>query len=270
MNPVRIHQIYYSEATKCGLDGGFMPLDNRGQRPDWREYWPIRKFLRENVLDEGTLYGFFSWKFTLKTGLDSAAVNAFVANLASPVDVVSFSPSFDQGAFHLNTLEQAAWNHPGMWTIWESIVPLVTPGIDPHTVVMDSRQSIFCNYFAATPAFWRVWLEKCELVFAAAEEKADPLYEGLNSDVAYDNGLVPAKVFVIERMASLLLVSDPAWRVSNLNPIRLPTSGSRFCRFPAELVMLDALKQSANVSHHEEYIQAYWALRASMVKSLDG
>jgi hypothetical protein len=141
---------------------------------------------------------------------------------------------------------------------------LLAPGIDPHTVVMDSRQSIFCNYFAAKPSFWRTWLQKCELIFLAAEHNADPLYDRLNLNVAYDNGFVHAKVFVIERMASLLLVSNSAWRVSNFDPMRLPSSGSRESRFVAELVMLDALKQSANTTRHDEYLQTYWALRSAV------
>lgn len=269
MKPARIYQIYYTDDADKNLDRGFVPLDNRGQRPDWREYWPIRKVLLENVLDEETLYGFFSWKFGHKTRLDSAAVYAFLGSLTSPADVVSFSPFFDQGAFHLNTFEQASENHPGMWSTWEKVVPLLAPGIDPRTVVMDSRQSIFCDYFVATPGFWRAWLEKCELVFAAAEQPADPLHELLNSDVAYDNGYVPAKVFVIERVVSLLLASNPAWRVTNFDPMSLPTTGMRYCRFPAELVMLDALKLSANTTHHEKYMQTYWALRAAMEQNLD-
>ena len=264
MNPARIYQIYYSEDTRNSLDAGFIPLDNVGQRPDWREYLPIRKFLLENALDENTLYGFFSWRFGPKTGLDSAAVYAFVGSLISPVDVVSFSPFFDQGAFHLNTFEQSAWNHPGMWPLWESVVPLLAPGMDPHTVVMDSRQSIFCNFFAAKPSFWRTWLQKCELIFLAAEQNAGPLYDRLNLNVAYDNGFLPAKVFVIERMASLLLAANPAWRVANFDPMRLPSSGSPVSRFVAELVMLDALKQSANTTHHAEYIQTYWTLRQAV------
>jgi len=264
MNPVRIYQIYYSEDTKNCLDDGFIPLDNVGQRPDWREYLPIRKFLLENALDENTLYGFFSWRFGPKTGLDSAAVYAFIGSLTSPVDVVSFSPFFDQGAFHLNTFEQSAVNHPGIWPTWESVVPAVAPGMDPHTVVMDSRQSIFCNFFAAKPSFWRTWLQKCELIFLAAEQNAGPLYDRLNLNVAYDNGFLPAKVFVIERMASLLLAANPAWRVANFDPMRLPSSGSPVSRFVAELVMLDALKQSANTTHHAEYIQTYWTLRQAV------
>jgi hypothetical protein len=268
MNPVRIYQIYYSEDTKKSLDDGFIPLDNRGQRPDWREYLPIRKFLQENPLDEDTLYGFFSWKFRQKTGLDSAAVYAFIDGLTAPVDVVSFSPFFDQGAFHLNTFEQAAVNHPGIWPTWESVVPLVAPGTDPHTVVMDSRQSIFCNYFAAKPSFWRTWLQKCELIFLAAERDTGRLSDQLNLNVAHDNGVLPAKVFVIERMASLLLVTSPAWRVSNFDPMRLRSSGSGVSRFAAELVMLDALKQSANTTHHDEYMQTYWALRTAMASAM--
>ena len=268
MNPVRIYQIYYSEDTKNSLDDGFIPLDNRGQRPDWREYLPIRKFLLEDAVDEDTLYGFFSWKFRQKTGLDSAAVYAFVGSLTSPVDVVSFSPFFDQGAFHINTFEQAAVNHPGIWPTWESVVPWVAPGIDPHTVVMDSRQSIFCNYFAAKPSFWRTWLQKCEMVFLAAERNTGPLFDQLNLNVVHDHGMVQAKVFVIERMASLLLVSSPAWRVSNFDPIRLPSSGSMISRFAAELVMLDALKQSANTTHHSEYMQTFSALRAAIAREL--
>jgi hypothetical protein len=264
MNPVRIYQIYYSEDTKNSLDDGFIPLDNSGQRPDWREYLPIRKFLLENALDDNTLYGFFSWKFGKKTGLDSAEVYAFVGSLTSPVDVVSFSPFFDQGAFFINTFEQAAVNHPGIWPTWESVVPLIAPGIDPHTVVMDSRQSIFCNYSAAKPSFWRTWLQKCELIFLMAELHAGFLSDQLNLNVSHDNGLLHAKVFVIERMASLLLVSSPAWRVSNFDPIGLPSSGSGVARFTAELVMLDALKQSANTTHHHEYMQAFWALRGAI------
>ena len=28
--------------------------------------------------------------------------------------------------------------------------------------------------------------------------------------------------------------------------------------------MLDALKQSANTTHHDEYMQTYWALRSAL------
>lgn len=98
---LEIRQIFYSEATRQKLDPGFIPLDNCSQRPDWREYWPIRSFLQQQTLDENTLYGFFSPKFAQKTTLTSAAVLQFLATVPHDVDVVGFSPFFDQGAVHL-------------------------------------------------------------------------------------------------------------------------------------------------------------------------
>ena len=56
---IHIYQIYYDQATKQALDPGFIPLDNSNtERPDWYEFWPIRKFLKENQLQEDYWYGF--------------------------------------------------------------------------------------------------------------------------------------------------------------------------------------------------------------------
>ena len=51
MPKIHIHQIYYSPETRAQLDAGFTPLDNlANERPDWREYWPIRNHLLRNAL----------------------------------------------------------------------------------------------------------------------------------------------------------------------------------------------------------------------------
>ena len=56
----RIHQIYYSEQTRAELDPGFLPLDNSAnERPDWREYWPIRRFLLGRRTRAGLLLRLF-------------------------------------------------------------------------------------------------------------------------------------------------------------------------------------------------------------------
>ena len=72
MKSIFIHQIFYNAYTEKSLDQGFIPLDNSDNvRPDWREYWPIRKYLINNELNENDLYGFFSPKFKEKTGLSA-------------------------------------------------------------------------------------------------------------------------------------------------------------------------------------------------------
>ena len=60
-------------------DPGFDVLDNSAnERPDWYEYWPIRKFLLNETLDENAFYGFLSPKFKLKTNLSAAEVRDFI------------------------------------------------------------------------------------------------------------------------------------------------------------------------------------------------
>ena len=89
---IYIHQIYYSDETQAQLDKGFLPLDNTNGLKDWYEYWPIRKFLQKNKLDDNAYYGFFSPKFTEKTGLTSSHVFDFIRETFHPnVDAFLFS-----------------------------------------------------------------------------------------------------------------------------------------------------------------------------------
>ena len=264
---VEIRQIFYSEETRQQLDPGFIPLDNCGQRPDWREYWPMRQFLQNNKLDENTLYGFFSPKFGKKTTLDSNAVNAFIASVPRDVDVIGFSPFFDQGAVHVNTFEQAVTNHPNSWPVFEQAVAFVAPGIDPHNAVMDSRHAIFCNYFVATTPFWRRWLAVNEVLFAVAEAGTSALAQLLNNPIPYADGFVPAKVFMQERVVSLLLLGERHWRVRHFDPLRLPMSGAIASPYPADLLVLDALKTAAIEHGSQNYLKIFQQVRNTLLET---
>jgi SAM-dependent methyltransferase len=58
---VYLYQIAYSEETWRSVPTSLLPLDNRAnERQDWAEYWPIRQFLQNEILDENALYGFLS------------------------------------------------------------------------------------------------------------------------------------------------------------------------------------------------------------------
>ena len=49
---VRLFQIAYSPATLAAVEPGFEVLDNLANpRPDWYEFWPMRRYLREQPLD---------------------------------------------------------------------------------------------------------------------------------------------------------------------------------------------------------------------------
>jgi 2-polyprenyl-3-methyl-5-hydroxy-6-metoxy-1,4-benzoquinol methylase len=264
----QIHQIYYSEQTRAELDAGFLPLDNSAnERPDWREYWPMRRFLLGRELEPECYYGFLSPKFKQKTTLTAAAVGDFLRQRNGTADVISFSPFFDQMAFPLNIMELAAANHDCRETFVQS-ASLVAEGFDIERSVMSSLDTIYCNFFVAKPRFWREWLAKCEILFGLAEQGLTPLGQALNRVVTYGTATAPAKVFVIERVASLLLWSQKQWVVEGFNSILLPQASAKLLQVAGgpDLMVLDALKIAYARSGIEHYLALYRHLRDNLVK----
>jgi hypothetical protein len=262
VSEIHIRQIYYSRETRDALDKGFIGMDNmNNERPDWREYWPIRNHLLSSPVSGDSYYGFFSPKFGSKTSLDSAAVLDFVANQAGSSDVVLFSPFFDQIAYPVNIFEQGALQHPEIMGTFKACALEVAPGIDFEGLVMDSTNTVFCNYFVARPAFWATWLEKCEIVFRIAEEGTTDLAKRLNAVTAHGGNGVPAKVFVVERIASLILSTEKRWKVKSYNPLSLPWSNAAISKFKVELAFLDALKIAHASQKHPQYLDAFHELR---------
>ncbi len=252
-----IYQIYYSDKTRADLDPGFLPLDNlANDRPDWREYWTFRHTLLNRTLEPDTYYGIFSSKFRAKTGLDASTVVRLIEQHGEDADVISFSPYFDHMAFALNIIEHAIMHHGNGETFTQSAV-LVAPKFRTDQAVMSSLNTIFCNYFVAKPAFWREWLRQGERLFAIAEEGLSPLGQGLNVAVRYGVKSAPAKVFVMERLASLLLWSQSRWRVKAFTPAALLQSAS----LNPEMLMLDALKIAYVQSGTPRYLDMFRLLR---------
>lgn len=263
MSESRIHQIYYSEQTRAQVDADFLPLDNQAnERPDWREYWPMRRFLSSQQLDADRYYGFLSPRFRHKTGLTGAAVHEFVRLQGGAPDVISFSPFFDQMAYPLNIVELAAVRH-GCADAFAECAALIAPAFRMDRSVMTSLDTVYCNYFVAKPRFWQEWLRACEQIFDIAEQALTPLGEALNRMVMYETASAPAKVFVIERIASLLLWSQPGWRVKSYNPLLLPPLSAKFAAMITvpTLLVLDSLKIAYARTGVEEYLGAFKQLR---------
>ena len=83
----------------------------------------------------------------------------------------------------------------------------------------------------------------------------------LNADTTYSGGATPLKVFLIERIASLLLATQKQWTVRAYNPLLLPMSPVNTSRYPGELVQLDALKMAFNTQGYAQYLAEFSALR---------
>jgi hypothetical protein len=265
---LHLHLIAYSEATRALVTPGWQMLDNRDNpRPDWYEYGPIRRYLQQQPLDESAFYGFFSPKFSAKTGLSHHEVQQFVWAHAAQADVLLFSPQPDMGAFFLNVFEQGEAFDTGLIAAYEALLAHAGRPVPLRALVMDSRQIVFSNYFVARPAFWREWLALNEALYAVCEglDTTAPagLREALTHATTYRTGAEPAqrKVFLQERAASLLLATQPRWRSVAHNPFGFGWSMSRFREHPTEAYISDALKMAWREQPYPQFLQAFATVR---------
>jgi hypothetical protein len=266
----QLFQIFYNQETKFSNDSGFLPLDNTSNsRPDWSEYWPIRNYILNNPLRKDTYYGFFSPKFKAKTDLESQEVKNFLDKATE--DVVIFCPFFDQNAIFVNIFEQALVNHNAIYKVLLDAYAGLKFDAEPQGLVMSSRDVIFCNFFAAKREFWSSWFLCCEKIWHMCEENKSDLAKALNESVEHDGKLHPAKTFIIERIATILLSNQNEWSVKVYNPLALPfMSGSRVAQFRAELVQLDAMKVAYRASGLQAYLDQFNSIRSNIIKMLNG
>lgn len=240
MQATHIYQILTHYTPRQDLDPGFGVLDNSAnERPDWFEYWPIRKFLLGEALDENAFYGFLSPKFRLKTNLSAAAVREFISAIDSAADVILFSPSIHNSAYYWNVFDHGDSEHPGLKDTARQLLERLGLPHDLDSLVSDSRNTVYSNYFVAKPRFWRAWLALNEKMFAIAETPIDALGQALRSPTSYRSGSnVQMKVFIMERVATLLLTVDRSFTVRVRDPF---AARSRLYKLPVALVC-DALK----------------------------
>jgi hypothetical protein len=251
MPAAHVHQILNYYTPREALDPGFLVLDNSAnERPDWYEYWPIRKFLREQPLDEDAFYGFLSPKFRLKTNLGAAQVREFIERAPPDIDVFLFSPSIQNSAYYWNVFEHGESEHPGLAGIAARFFARIDPAARLDELVSDSRNTVHSNYFIAKPRFWRAWLEVNERLFAIAEDPEDRLGAELRTATAYrGSASVQMKIFIMERTATWLLGRDATFRAQARDPF---AARSRIYKLPLAVVC-DALKIAYTTQGRGQY-----------------
>lgn len=263
---VRLFQIAYSPATLAAVEPGFEVLDNLANpRPDWYEYWPVRQYLQQQALDEGAFYGFFSPKFRAKTGYGPADVRALAARHGAEADVLVFSAHPNQIAFFANVFEQGEYFHPGLMAATQQWLAAIGWPLPLPNLVMDVRQMVFCNFFVARPAFWRAWLALGERLFALCEGAPSPLQQAMTDATSYRGG-TQMKIFVMERIASLLLTVQP-WRSVAADPYvngLWPNEALR--RDPTDAIVADALKHAMRDPAWPQFGAAFGGLRRKVLQ----
>jgi len=259
MRAMHLFQILTPHVAREDLDPGFSVLDNcANPRPDWFEYWPIRNFLLTERLEEDGLYGFLSPKFKLKTDLSAAQVRAFIDDSEPSIDVFLFSPSIHNSAYYLNVFDHGNAEHPGLAAAAEQFFQRIDRPLHLDTLISDSRNTVFSNYFVATPRFWRAWFGVAERLFSIAETPEDPLGRVLRAATHYrGRNDAQLKIFLIERIATWLLVSEPDFRCRARDPF---AARARIYKLPMAIVC-DALKIAYVTQRRGQYKDVFLLVR---------
>jgi hypothetical protein len=257
--PMRIFQILNHYTSPRDLDPGFEVLDNSSnERPDWYEYWPIRSFFSTGTLDETAFYGFLSPKFRHKTSLSAAMVRDFIAAADPATEIVLFSPSIHNAAYYLNVFEHGEAEHPGLAAVTARFLGRIDRTLDLDNFISDSRNTVHSNYFIAKPRFWRAWLALFETLFRIAETVDDPLGRELRAPTNYRGRQdVQMKIFVMERLATWLLVSNPSFVTRAHDPF---AARARFYKLPVAIVC-DALKIAYATQGRGQYKSVFLMVR---------
>lgn len=206
-SPADVGQIVYRRDQLSRVDPAFSPYDNvANERPDRHEY---HVFLRErgrSTRDSDRCYGFVSWKFGMKTGVSGAEFLEFVG--ANPgMDVYFINPFHEYALTFRNVWEQGEYFHPGLTKAAEELFERLHLDLPIGSAVHGEGQAAFCNYFVATPRFWRRYLDVVESILTFADDHAsDPLAIELRTPVPRHHSATML-TFVLERVLSSMIAT---------------------------------------------------------------
>jgi len=253
---VHIHHIAYSPQTLASAPAAFTVLDNTdNSRPDWYEYWPIRRHLLARPLIGDHYYGFLSPKFEAKTGHSADRFIDAVTRQSPRSDVIFCSPQPEVGALFQNVYYGSEATNPGSLDLYAAILDAPPWRLDIRSLVNDERDTIYSNYFVARPAFWRAWFEITEAIFAIAEDPAHPLSAALNARTGYGGGVM-RKVFLIEGLASAL-VARRGFRAVSIPIRRYAGNLNIFSAFREDAAACNVLKGAYKDAGDDRYLQRF-------------
>jgi hypothetical protein len=138
------------------------------------------------------------------------------------------------------------------------VLQLLQIDIDVKTLVMSSANTVYCNYFVAKIKFWKEWLAISEFIFQLAQANESDIGKSLNNSTDYLRGPLPMQVFMIERVASLLLtVSGPWLTCSKFLYKDIQYKAKSNLPFLEKMHTLDALKTSFIQTKNEIFIKSF-------------
>jgi hypothetical protein len=236
---VGIYQPLYHESIRPYLDPGFITLDWRhNPAPALREFVLHEHICNFRLFEKHDLTGLLSPKFFSKTGLTSWELMDWIAeNPGHEIYCIDGRP-FVPYAFY-NSIERAVRGHP---PDYEGRMRRVCSAIGFDLPVelgrQTGRQTIHCNYWIATPAFWERWENEIVRPISRLREEGGNLAREVFAQTPYRS---PTPVFLItfiyERLMSYYI------QTKGIDAAMFPFSAERIISLEYRSAMKRSLEQ---------------------------
>jgi hypothetical protein len=260
-----IYQIFFDSESEKNLDRGFSALDNtENARPDWYEFWVIKKFLENNTLEEDAWYGFLSPKFFFKTGMKSETILQILDSVGDQGDVLLLGVAgWDQLSYFQNPFEQGNLWHPGLLESSQKFFDHINLQIDLRQLVSTTKDSVFSNYLIAKKPYWDQWIKLANLFFDTVENNTMPEL-GIQTSYGSRTNLAPLKTFIQERFPSIIL-SGNLFRVLSADHGESAPIFTRLFNDDLEtraiLKKCDLLKQKYRITNDRLFLNEFYETR---------
>lgn len=256
----KIFQIFYDENSRQNIAREFIPLDNiQNPQSDWYEFSAIRNTLANLEMNDDCFYGFFSPRFSEKTGITASEVIEIVTSSPVSVDVILLTSKAGDLALHRNIFLQGEAHHPGLVRVSERFFKFLGTPLDLNNLVTSLDNSVASNYIIAKPTFWRKWLNLADAFYEYSEMSDCNNISDLQSKTFYKGERnIELKVFVQERLATFILVTE---RFNVFVPKYFKNFKMYDNQHRAILNYLENLKDAYNLTSEAAFMNEYDAFR---------
>ncbi len=218
----------------------------------WGDLWAMRRFFREQAIDDDSCYGFLAPDFVGRTGLDAAAVAALVQ--AQPqAQAWTFCPVTLEACGQLNLLLQGEHQLPGFAQTAQAFFHSLGLELDVAHFLPRWENNVLNGFVVARPAFWQTWFDLAERLHLATEEVGNPLCQALEAGTPAGE---PAKALLADRLASLVLALDQQLEVWHCPTERMPAARSLASADIASLEQLRAAYAASGAAGDRQRFEA--------------
>jgi hypothetical protein len=207
---IKVRQIYFSKEQVSKVSENCFPFYNTSDFESdlFLEYSVILKSYLDGFYKEGDLAGVLSWRFFEKARKTEYEFFEFIRKNPG-YDVYFINPFMEQVTMYDSVWKQGGTNHPGLLEIADSIFQKLGYGFKASDVKNTSADTLYCNYWIGSPAFWEKYIGFTKPIHDyILENKNDTeIVDKLKSNAPYHYPVsyIP---FLMERLFSTLLWKD--------------------------------------------------------------